>query len=227
MPVDRIPDKSRSVARMKTASGYEKVQDPRDEVLRRFSKNFRKMVENRENLAPEKPSVSRQGRTVKFDPEIVETSIGGTQSLARINRLSDTSLSSYSSSSTATGNSSVLSNNSSSSDSCTFNGSLSHSYIDTSSIISAGDTPIKTKSRSFASASRTKRSSSKEFVTPSKLLNKRLTGEVSTPECFNQVSFETPRPKSAQKRKSSVEPGASEDSSSVTVAVRVRPFSTR
>ena len=231
MPVEKT-HQERTKPRIKayTSTGSEKVKDPRDEILKKFSKNFRRVLENRENLLADKPV--NPSKSVKFDPEIVETSIGGTQSLGRINQLSDTSISSYSSSSTTTGNNSTLSSSdNSSSDSCTFNGSLSQSYIDTSSFNSNSSS---SKRRSVSSSQnqnthRQRRSSTKGFITPSKV-PRRLTGDGplrSTPECFNPVSFETPKPKNAYRRSASLEPRDDQDSSSVTVAVRVRPFTTR
>ena len=228
MPAEKTPqEKSKPRIKAYTSTGSEKVKDPRDELLKKFSKNFRRVMENRENLLADKPI--HPPKSVKFDPDIVETSIGGTQSLGRINQLSDTSISSYSSTSTTTGNSSTLSSDSSSSDSCTFNGSLSQSYIDTSSI-NGHNVNSSTHRRSVDQiAQRQRRSSTKGFITPSKL-PRRLTGDgplPSTPECFNPVSFETPKPKSAARRSASLEPRDDQDNSSVTVAVRVRPFTTR
>ena len=226
MPSEKTPQQ-RSKPRIKTYTntGSEKVKDPRDELLKKFSKNFRRVMENRENLLADKPI--HPPKSVKFDPDIVETSIGGTQSLGRINQLSDTSISSYSSTSTTTGNSSTLSSDNSSSDSCTFNGSLSQSYIDTSSI--NGHNVSSSTKRKSVDQNAQRRSSTKGFITPSKL-PRRLTGDgplPSTPECFNPVSFETPKPKSVARRSASLEPRDDQDNSSVTVAVRVRPFSTR
>ena len=230
MPVEKS-NQERMKPRIKTytSTGSEKVKDPRDEILKKFSKNFRRVLENRENLLADKPV--NPSKSVKFDPEIVETSIGGTQSLGQINQLSDTSISSYSSSTTTGNNSTLSSSDSSSSDSCTFNGSLSQSYIDTSSF-NSNITNLSSQSKSVTqNAQRQRRSSTKGFITPSKV-PRRLTGDhgplPSTPECFNPVSFETPKPRSAHRRSSaSLDPGDDQDSSSVTVAVRVRPFTTR
>ncbi len=232
MPSDK-PLKEVNKPRIKTyeSSTREKVKDPRDELLKKFSKNFRKVLENRENLLADKPS--NPGKSVKFDPEVVETSIGGTQSLGRINRSTDsTSSSSFLSSTTTEGNTSTGSG--SSSDSFTFNGSLNQSYIlnDSSSVngrVSEGSSILNKR----ISNPPKPRHSLKGVTTPSRIPT-RLTAEntaPSTPECFNPVAFETPLSKAKLRRSSannSLEHTQDdENSSSVTVAVRVRPFGTR
>ncbi|CAH1787951.1 unnamed protein product [Owenia fusiformis] len=71
--------------------------------------------------------------------------------------------------------------------------------------------------------------------TPSKTPTKRLTWEkmgTGTPECFNQVQFETPLAlggsvKSKRGSSCMVDDYDGEDSCSITVAVRVRPFNAR
>ena len=56
MPAEKTPqEKSKPRIKAYTSTGSEKVKDPRDELLKKFSKNFRRVMENRENLLADKP----------------------------------------------------------------------------------------------------------------------------------------------------------------------------
>ena len=169
-----------------------------DEMMRKFSRTFRKaMLENRENSNVVTPSKATPDRSVKFSSHTMETSLGGTHSLGRV-KFNDSALSSM---------------------------SLNSSCTSTVSLASSEDTPVKGKG-TFAVPARPEDNSN--YVTPVKQMKVQMLQtlqEEATPDCYRTVSLETPRPKGRVSVAN--EKDNSEDTCSVTVAVRCRPFSQR
>ena len=69
--------------RPKLINGKSSSEGPRDELMRKFSKNMRKVMSTRDF-----PKESLPSKAVKFNAETIETSFGGTQTPGKIKELS-------------------------------------------------------------------------------------------------------------------------------------------
>ena len=200
--------------------------DPKDELVRKFANKMRRAMQSRENfVVPPK--------SVKFNPETMETSIGGTQTPGNVKVKSvDDTMSSILSTSTV---SSILSTSSSILESPTPNTAALKPPSPATRRRSEIPIPVRDLTANFERrASATEKHDIKMNETPTKpdMMNRflrRHTLEQATPECFNPVSFETPAVLGKHRRTLSAEHESQkeDDCSSMTVAVRVRPFSKR
>lgn len=184
-----------------------------NEIMKRFSNNLRRMIENRENLV---------GKAVTFSTETVETSFGGTHSAGRIM------------------DSSVLSDNGQQvfnrggssakpplSETKPFVSKNAKQYGRDQSPRRVSESLIHNKPRTPVSAkSETVNDTSGDTAPLRRHTMERLCGRVmTTPECFKPVTLETPKAK--PQRCSSDLLGDEGHNSSMTVAVRVRPLNKR
>jgi hypothetical protein len=167
--------------------------------------------ENRKRLN----SKSTSSRSVSFNPNIIETSFGGTQKVAKIKQnLNDSR--------------SILSDDS--------DASNCEPVIEETSSLEIGNTsdiknsPKSRRTKSFPSGNVGAMSGRNQNLTPVRRLGSNAQA-VGTPECFKSV--ETPNrrlnSKDSMRRSSSMlyPEDFDGDSCGVTVAVRVRPFSKR
>lgn len=187
-----------------------------NEIMKRFSNNLRRMIEDRENLA---------AKSVTFSAETVETSFGGTQTPGQIK---DSSV-------LIDHSQQVMNRNNSSSAKVLISKPMyvkpavskhtkqtgrdqSPRRVSESLIHDKPSTPVKSVTGYGASDD--------VNMTLRRHTMERLCGRVTTtPECFKPVSLETP--KTRQHRCSVDILGDDGHDSSMTVAVRVRPFNKR
>ncbi len=177
-------------------------------------------MESRENNTPDKNGLPR---SVKFNPETMETSIGGTLTSGRI-QLNESSILSTSSAS--------------------FLQSPEHSKTIPTVQVNLETAPVLQKINLYNgntwNENRTVKTPlkvthppvvvDKSLTTPNKFDRRHTLDQViGTPDCYNIVSFETPIAKGKHHRSFSHDLDSLDDDagSSVTVAVRVRPFMTR
>ena len=224
----------------------------RDETVHKFSTNFRKYLENHK-VTSEKSNAARP--VVKFNRQTIETSIGGTQRAGEINvdsTIDESSLSFMANSSTDTTMSTSCGE-----DSVIYNPNFKpNSRADTTTktlhMPSTRNTTRKLSGKTSLlnrALSEDERRRSESAVrsgdagvfdklpvpvkdlgrtTPTRRHTLDQSRLLKTPECFNTVSFETPLAKGKHRRSSADLYGnGDDDSTSVTVAVRVRPYSQR
>ena len=187
-----------------------------NEIMKRFSNNLRRVIENRENLI---------GKAVTFSTETVETSFGGTQSAGRVK------------------DSSVLSDNGqqvfklSRSDDSRAKPSQSETKPFVSKNVKqhcreesprrVSESLIQTKPRTPVTVkSDTVHDSGADMTPLRRHTVDKLCGRVTTtPECFKPVTLETPKSKPQRCSSDLLTDGGT--NSSMTVAVRVRPLNKR
>ena len=199
-----------------TSRQYSLKDSSGNEIMKRFSNNLRRVIENRENLI---------GKAVTFSTETVETSFGGTQCAGRIK------------------DSSVLSDNGQqvSKLTCSDGSHAKPPESEAKPFVSKNvkqhcreESPRRVSESLIQSKPRTPMTAKSDMVhdtgTDTTPLRRhtvdKLCGRVmTTPECFKPVTLETPKSKS--QRCSSELLGDGGTNSSMTVAVRVRPLNKR
>ena len=202
--------------------GSAKTSDPRDELLKKFSKNFRKVIENREqNSTPVHVGTSR---SVKFNPETYDVSIGGTETTGHINMDTTTDTSSMSVSTCSSTSEQEVS---------VIEVPLEHRpKVITNGVPSSvprldANPSRDSPARKLLGSRFLRNQGMSTPVSGNRFLDKGL---AATPDCYQGVDFETPSNRGLKHRRSSsseMDTTTDEDGSSVTVAVRVRPFNSK
>ena len=185
-------------------------------------------MENRDN--------NNAGKCVKFNPETVDVSIGGTKSHGMIKMdvstdvsMSSTSLSTSSEDTSGSINETVIEQKPS--------GILDvPSSVPGTGVLSAVPRNLTRNGGFYGSPVRRSEDPVKGYFSPS-VAGKRTpvgqachTGPLQTPDYYQAVAFATPLLRNLKHRRSStseMDASMEQDGSSVTVAVRVRPFSAK
>ena len=233
---------------------FKMASDPaRDEVMKKFSRNLKKLLDNRDNK-PSKSHSHQSQRGVRFNPRTVDVSFGGTETSGKIKDLALDTANIDIDICVSTEKTDKLKENFQPKSRGTSDGRIDKGFkVPTSkpSKGSNGPEPGSSRSPRRNSDSEAKREHSSKsngtqnVITP--VLNsinnqvhtpirrhtmdqlKQSSLGIGTPDCFKPVAFETPMStlKMKMKRNRSDDDSNITEDSSVTVAVRVRPFSSR
>ena len=229
------------------------ASDPtRDEVMEKFSKNLKKLLDKREPSGTPKRKHHHSSRGVRFNPETVDVSFGGTESSGKIKDLTlDSTKIDIQIDVDGDKRERSRGNSRNPPKSSMDNGTNNEFKVPSSkpSKPNHSTDASRPKSPRRNSASETKQNNNKHanghsigsngssFVngqpcTPVRRHTmdqlKKAEGGMSTPDCFNPVSLaETPGSSLSLKNRKPSDDGHITEDSSVTVAVRVRPFSAR
>ena len=223
-------------------------ESPKDDIVKKFSQNLRRMIDSRNSPRQDGCSAHDRLRTVKFNSQTIETSFCGTQTPGKIKDssvLSDCSVTSSSSAGSVHASVSVLvgradaggkarsdehvvrSSGESSSDDDGRSGqrdvirtTVTADGCSVGSRLVVDVSSPRRNSESVVSESATGGATPLRRHTVDRVMKQDAVG---TPECFKPVSLGTPV--KATLRGEHI--GQLDDGSGITVAVRVRPFSRR